>query len=205
MRTVAIACQGGGSHTAFTGGALQRLLADGNHRVVALSGTSGGAVCALLAWYGLLTGGAAEAGKFLRVPGTNPFFPLKHGHQGNRFWELLESSPMEVYLMNTGRVGGGDSDERSKKVRIQHSSALVKGIAEGTIEWEQDPDFGYQVARSVPGIDQADEDILQPRRLYESQGRKQDYQQILERLKNERREYMKKWEGLNPEIAEAIG
>src|SRR5512133_1126041 len=46
MRTVAIACQGGGSHTAFTGGVLQRLLVDGNHRVVALSGTSGGAVCA---------------------------------------------------------------------------------------------------------------------------------------------------------------
>jgi NTE family protein len=41
MRTVAIACQGGGSHTAFTGGALQRLLADEDHRVVALSGTSG--------------------------------------------------------------------------------------------------------------------------------------------------------------------
>ena len=56
MRTVAIACQGGGSHTAFTCGALQCLLADGNHRIVALSGTSGGAVCALLARYGLLTG-----------------------------------------------------------------------------------------------------------------------------------------------------
>jgi NTE family protein len=65
MRTVAIACQGGGSHTAFTGGALQRLLADRSHRVVALSGTSGGAVCALLAWYGLLTGGAAEVGRLL--------------------------------------------------------------------------------------------------------------------------------------------
>ena len=65
MRTVAIACQGGGSHTAFTGGALQRLLVDANHRIVALSGTSGGAVCALLAWYGLLTGGAAEAGRLL--------------------------------------------------------------------------------------------------------------------------------------------
>jgi phosphoenolpyruvate carboxykinase (ATP) len=154
---------------------------------------------------GTSAGGAAEAGKFLRVPGTNPFFPLKHGHQGNRFWELLESSPMEVYLMNTGRVGGGDGDERSKKVRIQHSSALVKGIAEGTIEWEQDPDFGYQVARSVPGIDLADEDILQPRKLYESQGRLEEYDQIVERLKNERREYMKKWEGLNPEIVEAVG
>ena len=49
VKTVAIACQGGGSHTAFTGGVLQRLLADEDHRVVALSGTSGGAVCALLA------------------------------------------------------------------------------------------------------------------------------------------------------------
>jgi NTE family protein len=65
MRTVAIACQGGGSHTAFTGGVLQRLLADTDHRVVALSGTSGGALCALLAWYGLLTGGAVEAGRLL--------------------------------------------------------------------------------------------------------------------------------------------
>jgi len=50
---VALACQGGGSHTAFTAGVLQRLLADDRYDYVALSGTSGGAVCALLAWYGL--------------------------------------------------------------------------------------------------------------------------------------------------------
>jgi phosphoenolpyruvate carboxykinase (ATP) len=153
---------------------------------------------------GTSAGGAAEAGKFLRVPGTNPFFPLKHAHQGNRFWELLESSPMEVYLMNTGRVGGGDDDERSKKVRIQHSSAIVKGIAEGTIEWETDPDFGYEVAKSVPGMEGEDIEILQPRKLYERQGRAQDYDKMVERLKSERREYMQKWEGLNPEILEAV-
>jgi phosphoenolpyruvate carboxykinase (ATP) len=84
---------------------------------------------------GTSAGGAAEAGKFLRVPETNPFFPLKHAHQGNRFRELLESSPMEVYLMNTGLVGGRNEDERSKKIRIQHSSAMVTGIAEGMITW----------------------------------------------------------------------
>ena len=154
---------------------------------------------------GTSAGGAAEAGKFLRVPGTNPFFPLKHAYQGNRFWELLESSPMEVYLMNTGRVGGRDEDERSKKVRIHHSSAMVKGVAEGTIEWEQDSDFGYLVAKQVPGMDQDGDDILQPRKLYERQGRIDEYQQIVERLKNERREYMAKWEGLNPEILQAVG
>jgi phosphoenolpyruvate carboxykinase (ATP) len=154
---------------------------------------------------GTSAGGAAEAGKFLRVPGTNPFFPLKHAQQGNRFWELLESSPMEVYLLNTGRVGGGDADDRSKKVRIQHSSAIVKGIAEGTIEWETDPDFGYEVASRVPEMEGEDNEILQPRKLYERQGRLEEYNQIVERLKNERREYMHKWEGLNPEISEALG
>ncbi|NHN43441.1 patatin-like phospholipase family protein [Halorubellus sp. JP-L1] len=51
---VAIACQGGGSHTAFTAGALQSLLADAETNVVGLSGTSGGAICATAAWYGLL-------------------------------------------------------------------------------------------------------------------------------------------------------
>ena len=58
---VAIACQGGGSHTAFTAGALKRLLADERYEVVALSGTSGGAICAVLAWYALLENGGAGA------------------------------------------------------------------------------------------------------------------------------------------------
>ena len=80
---------------------------------------------------GTSAGGAAEAGNFLRVPGTNPFFPLPHGLQGNRILELLASHPIETYLLNTGRVGGKDDDDRSKKLKIPHTSACVKGIAEG--------------------------------------------------------------------------
>jgi NTE family protein len=55
-RRIAIACQGGGSHTAFTAGVLRGLLdpgAAGDRRNVGLSGTSGGAACALLTWCGL--------------------------------------------------------------------------------------------------------------------------------------------------------
>ena len=65
---VAIACQGGGSHTAFTAGVLKRLLGAeelGGYEVVGLSGTSGGAVCALLAWSALLEGDPAAAGRLL--------------------------------------------------------------------------------------------------------------------------------------------
>lgn len=63
-KRVAIACQGGGSHTAFTAGVLRGMLRSERLQeleVVALSGTSGGAVCALLAWRNLLDGDAAGA------------------------------------------------------------------------------------------------------------------------------------------------
>jgi len=77
---IAIACQGGGSHAAYTGGVLPVLLdgfdnlpsagadaEDGPERtaLVAISGTSGGAISALLGWYGFITGGAADAGRRL--------------------------------------------------------------------------------------------------------------------------------------------
>jgi len=151
---------------------------------------------------GTSAGGADEAGKFLRVPGTNPFFPMPHDLQGNRFLELLEEHPLEVYLMNTGRVGGPDGDERSLKVRIKHSSAVVKGIAEGTIEWERDPEFGYLVASSVPGIDEIE--ILQPRLLYEQQGRGDEYRAMVERFKAERAEFLRGFSSLSDEIVAAV-
>lgn len=62
-RRVAIACQGGGSHTAFTAGALMPLLRRAereNYTICALSGASGGAICAALAWYGLIKVGRGE-------------------------------------------------------------------------------------------------------------------------------------------------
>jgi phosphoenolpyruvate carboxykinase (ATP) len=152
---------------------------------------------------GTAAGGAEEAGKSLRVPGTNPFFPMLHDLQGNRFLELLDEHPLEVYLMNTGRVGGPEEDGRSKKVRIKHSSAIVKAIAEGTIAWETDPDFGYLVAASVPGID--DVEVLQPLRLYERTGRTDEYREHVARLKEERAEFLRDFPSLSAEIVAAVG
>jgi len=151
---------------------------------------------------GTSAGGADEAGKALRVPGTNPFFPLLHAQQGNRLAELLSTRPLEVYLMNTGRVGGPDEDDRSKKVRIPHSSAVVAAIAEGNIAWEEDPDFGYQVASDLPGID--DLELLQPRRLYDRQGRADEYRKHVERLKAERAEYLAGFPGLEAAIVNSV-
>ncbi len=82
---VAIACQGGGSHAAFTAGMLMRLLAPDfwqRFELVALSGTSGGAMCAALAWAGLLAGDPEDARR--RLSG---------------FWTDLEATqPLDVAL-----------------------------------------------------------------------------------------------------------
>ncbi len=151
---------------------------------------------------GTSAGGKAEEGKALRVPGTNPFYPYRDEQQANRFLELMGSSDFEVFLLNTGRVGGTEADPASKKIQIQDSSAVVKAIAEGTITWELDPDFGYEVASSLPGID--DPELLQPRRLYERTGRPDAYAAWVERLRRERIAFLEGYPGLLPEILEAI-
>jgi NTE family protein len=56
---IAIACQGGGSQTAFTAGALKTLCEariGQEFEVVGISGTSGGALCATLLWYSYMKG-----------------------------------------------------------------------------------------------------------------------------------------------------
>ncbi len=146
---------------------------------------------------GTSAGGVAEAGKSLRVPGTNPFFFDDDAMQGNRLLELIETTPdLEAFVLNTGRVGG--EGEGSKKIRIVDSSAIVSGIVEGTIEWATDPDFGYEVATSVPGV--GDIELLQPIRLYQSQDRSDVYAGIVERLKRERMEHLAGYPAMNPEI-----
>ncbi len=152
---------------------------------------------------GTSAGGAHEAGKNLRVPGTNPFWFEEESSMGNRFLELLATTDLEVYLLNTGRVGGPEADERSKKVKIRHSAAVQQGIVDGTIEWEEDPDFGYFVASSIPEFD--DHELLQPRKLYERQGRTEEYERIVSQLAEDRASYLTNFARLDPLIAQSAG
>jgi phosphoenolpyruvate carboxykinase (ATP) len=152
---------------------------------------------------GTSAGGKDEEGKFLRVPGTNPFFPRDMADMGNRMLELLDSHEVQAFVLNTGRVGGQDDHEGSKKVTIPISSAIVQGIVEGTIEWTADPDFGYEVAKKIPGVD--DIEILQPRRLYQRQGREKEYDAMVARLKRERKEFLGSFPGLDESLVKSLG
>ncbi|QGX93920.1 patatin-like phospholipase family protein [Haloplanus rallus] len=87
---VAIACQGGGSHTAFTAGVLKELLRewDDEYELVGISGTSGGAFNALATWYGLVTADAERSIDLL-----------------DAIWDDLSASDLSDQFMNEFVVG----------------------------------------------------------------------------------------------------
>ena len=121
---------------------------------------------------GTSAGGKDEEGKFLRVPGTNPFFPRDMADMGNRMLELLDTKPMQVFVLNTGRVGGagrGHLQEGHHPVLLGHGRGhRVRHHRVGS-----GPGLRLRDSVTVRGID--DLEILQPRRLYERQGRLAEY------------------------------
>ena len=153
---------------------------------------------------GTSAGGADEAGKFLRVPGTNPFFPMPHDLQGNRFLELLEEHPLEVYLMNTGRVGGGDDDERSKKVQDQALVGDRQGHRRGHDQVGRGSRLRLLVAAPVPGIDAEDIDSSSRSASTRRLGRKEECDAGIERLKDARAEFLSKFPSLSEEIVDSV-
>jgi NTE family protein len=64
-KRINLALQGGGAHGAFTWGVLDELLADGRIEIEGMSGTSAGAVNAVMVADGLARGGPEEARKRL--------------------------------------------------------------------------------------------------------------------------------------------
>ncbi|MEZ5645456.1 MAG: patatin-like phospholipase family protein [Burkholderiaceae bacterium] len=80
--TVNLALQGGGAHGAFTWGVLDALLEDGRLAFDGVSGTSAGAMNAVVLAHGLMTGGREGARQALRT-----------------FWTAVaESLPFEIAL-----------------------------------------------------------------------------------------------------------
>jgi NTE family protein len=91
-KKVAIGCQGGGMHAAFAVGVLTEILNDveqnDRFEVIGLSGTSAGALCAVMTWYGLAPKKNAAGS------------PQEAVHKLNRFWDDFVASPGPETLLN---------------------------------------------------------------------------------------------------------
>jgi phosphoenolpyruvate carboxykinase (ATP) len=59
------------------------------------------------------------------------------------------------------------------------------------------------VAAAIPGVD--DLEILQPRRLYARQGRTDEHEAMVARLKRERKEFLGSFPGLDESLVKSLG
>jgi phosphoenolpyruvate carboxykinase (ATP) len=142
-------------------------------------------------------GDPTRAGQAKREVGTNPFIVGPEAEEGNRVLQILRENPdMQAYILNTGSIGakaGGPGE----KITIKISTEIMKQIAKEGVRWEQDPDWGYDVPLEVPGIDLGKYD---PRKHYT----KEEYAALVDKLRQERREWLAKFPGLDPAIPRAI-
>ena len=103
-KRITLALQGGGAHGAFTWGVLEHLLSDGRLVIEGVSGTSAGAVNAVMLADGLARGGPAEALKrlaeFWRAVSNNGNLPPLQRAVVERMLSFipLEGTPMQAWL-----------------------------------------------------------------------------------------------------------
>jgi len=143
-------------------------------------------------------GDPTQAGKPLRVVGTNPFIIGPLEEEGNRFLQILKANPhVECYLLDTGRVGAHSGMDEGVKITVYDSARLLADAVRGTIKWKKDADWDYEVAVSAGDVDLTH---LDPSKFYS----KEEYKKLTAELKKERREWLKQFKGLDKAISNAI-
>jgi len=140
-------------------------------------------------------GDPSRAGQSVRVVGTNPFIIGPKSEEGNLFLEILKKNPqIECFLLNTGSVGEGT---RQLKITLANTIKIILSIINNEIKWKRDPYWKYFIAEKIEGIE---EEKLDPSKIYEER----EYLEKCEKLRQERLEWLKQFEGLNPEIIASI-
>ena len=137
----------------------------------------------------------SRVGESKRVVAFNPFIMDNPHKEGNKLLEILKENPqVEVLIVNTGKVGG---IEEGIKISPKTTLNLVLDALKGEVSWEYDPVVGYEVAKEARDVHC---NLFDPYRIY---GR-ETYERMMERLYQERLEWLKQFEELKPEIVEAL-
>ncbi|MEW6553967.1 MAG: phosphoenolpyruvate carboxykinase (ATP) [Actinomycetota bacterium] len=142
-------------------------------------------------------GDPTMAGRAIRVVGTNPFIVGSESEEGNIFLSILRGNPdIQCYMMNTGRVGGTEG-LAGENISVRDSVKIIEMIARDEIKWKEDPFWGYEVPEEIPGMDYSRFDLgnfYQPSEI----------SSLEEALRNERIEWLERFEDLDPDILNAI-
>ena len=93
-----------------------------------------------------------------------PFMPRRPEIYGKLLAERIAKSGATCWLVNTGWTGGPFGT--GKRMPIKATRALLTAALDGSlngVEFRRDPNFGFEVPVSVPGVDDA---LLDPRQTW---------------------------------------
>ena len=140
-------------------------------------------------------GDPTQAGKQLRVVGTNPFIVGSEDEEGNTFLSILRNNPdIQCFILNTGKIGGAD---RGQKITVKDSVKILEMIARDKIIWKKDNFWGYEVPAQIPGVDLS-------RFALSNYYTEEQIQEMSEDLKHERLEWLSQFHGLDRDIINAL-
>jgi len=135
MVKVAIGCQGGGMHAAFGVGVLTEVLKDLEHKnrfeLIGLSGTSAGALCAVMTWYGLASNGKRKGS------------PHEASRQLNDFWDQFVATTGPEKLLNMFTFG---------LMRVEEFEVPVLGINAPILGFNPAGALAQFAAASLPSL-----------------------------------------------------
>jgi phosphoenolpyruvate carboxykinase (ATP) len=96
-------------------------------------------------------GDPTKAGKIRTEFFYDPFVAGDKANHANLFFEIVKGLPhLQYYLINTGGVGEG---EGYRKVRLEHTLAILDSLLRGRIEDWVDSPSGFKVPAAVMSVD----------------------------------------------------
>ena len=98
-----------------------------------------------------------------------PFMPRHPSVYGNLLKERIAKGNVTCWLVNTGWFGGKATEEGIKRMPIKATRALLNAALDSSlneVEFREDPNFGFEVPVSVPGVDST---LLDQRAAWSSQ------------------------------------
>lgn len=133
-------------------------------------------------------------GEPVREVGTNPFIVGPRGEEGNIFHGILSQNPAtQCFLLNTGKLGEGT---RAAKITLLDTVAILRAIARNAVDWTRDPVMGFDVPRSVDGVDDRKFTVAE----FYSAG---ELEERLRALRAERREWLDRFDAFDEALRRA--
>ncbi len=123
----------------------------------------------------------------------------------NALFAALSERPGAIYAIKHGSVAGPPDRPGWYEIRSEVILAVLDAALAGEVEWEADPDFGYEVPASVPGLGEEDARALLPRLRYADHDRVYEHASLVAAKKRERAGLVEALGGVDPAVAAATG